>query len=294
MTSRRNVLAAITWAAACLAVAGARPRPAGASGRVRAGSVGKPWLVFYTEKAPLEAFEPYGLLVLDSEYHPPLRPLAERGKVLLGYISLGEVEKHRAWYAKVRGWGILKDENPNWKGSYYVDIRDARWTGLVIEELIPSMLRKGFDGLFFDTLDNPPFLEESAPLKWKGATEAAVRLIKAIRRHYPDIPIMLNRAYTLLPMVERDIDMALGESVYADYDFAKKINRLVEQRLYREQVKLLQDAKRRRPELRIMTLDYWNPDDAEGIKRIYREQRANGFEPYVATVALDRIVPEPK
>ena len=58
-------------------------------------------------------------------------------------------------------------------------------------------------------------------------------------------------------------------------------------------VTILQAAKARRPKLRIMTLDYWDPEDAEGVSRIYREQRANGFEPYVATIKLDRIVTEP-
>lgn len=254
---------------------------------------GKPWVVYYADKEPVEAFAGYTLVVLDSEHHPPLRPLAERGKVLLGYISLGEVEEHRPWYAKVKRWGILKEENPHWKGSYYVDVRDPRWTALVVEELVPMLLRRGFDGVFLDTLDNPVHLEEAQPQKYKGMTEAAAQLVRAIRRNYPDAPIMMNRAYALLPKVERDIDFELGESVYADYDFKTKTYRLVDRPLYLEQVRLLKEARKRRPELRVMTLDYWSPSDPEGIKRIYKEQRANGFDPYVATIDLDRIVAAP-
>jgi hypothetical protein len=44
----------------------------------------------------------------------------------------------------------------------------------------------------------------------------------------------------------------------------------------------------------VFTLDYWNPEDAAGIRRIYRTERANGFHPYVATIKLDRIVREPR
>lgn len=257
----------------------------------RAG--GKPWVVYYADKEPVEAFESFRLLVLDSETHPPLRPLSERGKVLLGYLSVGEVESHRPWYAKVKRWGILKDENPNWKGSYYVDLRDPRWISLVVEELVPMLLRRGFDGVFLDTLDNPVYLEQAQPQKYKGMTEAAAQLVRAIRRNYPAIPIMMNRAYPLLPRVERDIDFELGESVYADYDFKTKSYKLVDRPLYQEQVKLLKDAQKRRPELRVMTLDYWSPADPDGVRRIYKEQRANGFDPYVATIDLDRIVKEP-
>jgi uncharacterized protein (TIGR01370 family) len=253
----------------------------------------KPWVVYYADKAPVEAFDPFTLLVLDSENHPPLRPLAERGKVLLGYLSLGEVESNRPWFAKVKRWGILGEENPNWKGSYYVDLRDPRFVSLVVEELVPMLLRRGFDGVFMDTLDNPVFLEQTQPKKYKGIGDAAAQLVRAIRRNYPSIPIMMNRAYPLLPKVERDIDFELGESVYADYDFKTKTYKLVAKNGYQDQVKFLKDAQKRRPELKIMTLDYWSPTDSEGIKRIYKEQRANGFDPYVATVDLDRIVPEP-
>ncbi|MHB1219174.1 MAG: endo alpha-1,4 polygalactosaminidase [Alphaproteobacteria bacterium] len=257
----------------------------------RAG--GRPWVVYYADKEPPEAFDPFTLLVLDSENHPPLRPLVERGKVLLGYISVGEVESHRPWYAKVKRWGILSDENPNWKGSFYVDLRDPRWTALVVEELVPMLLRRGFDGVFLDTLDNPVYLEQTQPKKYKGIADAAAQLVRAIRRNYPTIPIMMNRAYPLLPRVERDIDFELGESVYADYDFKTKTYQLVDRTTYLDQVKFLKDAQRRRPELRVMTLDYWSPADPEGIRRIYKEQRANGFDPYVATIDLDRLVKEP-
>lgn len=268
------------------------------SGAARAGDWGqklgdKPWVVYYADKAPVEAFDPFTLLVLDSENHPPLRPLAERGKVLLGYLSLGEVESNRPWFAKVKRWGILGEENPNWKGSYYVDLRDPRFVSLVVEELVPMLLRRGFDGIFMDTLDNPVFLEQTQPKKYKGINDAAAQLVRAIRRNYPTIPIMMNRAYPLLPKVERDIDFELGESVYADYDFKTKTYKLVAKNDYQDQVRFLKDAQKRRPELKVMTLDYWSPTDSEGIKRIYKEQRANGFDPYVATIELDRIVPEP-
>jgi hypothetical protein len=124
--------------------------------------------------------------------------------------------------------------------------------------------------------------------------EAAARLVRTLRRNFPTMIIVLNRSYELLPSVERDIDMVLGESVYADYDFAEKKYGRVDDATYRQQVEILQAAARRQPKLRILTLDYWDPNDAAGIAEIYRIQAANGFSPYVATVELDRLVPGPK
>ena len=252
-----------------------------------------PWMVYYAAAAPTDAFDAFGLLMLDSEAHPSLAELKDRGKVLLGYISLGEVASYRAWFDDLSREGLLLAENPTWKGSFYIDLRDRRWTKRVIEEIVPAILFDGFDGLFLDTLDNPIHLERTEPERYAGMTAAAARLVRTLRRHYPTISIMLNRAYSLLPEVEGAIDMALGESVYTDYDFAAGTYGRVDPETYRLQVELLTAARARRPELRVMTLDYWDPDDAEGIRHIYEVERANGFEPYVATVELDRIVPRP-
>ena len=250
--------------------------------------------VYYSDKERSAAFDSFDLLVLDSDYHPDLTTLADRGKTLLGYLSLGEVEKIRSYYGDVRKEGILLQENPYWEGSYFVDLRDERWTSRVIEKLIPRILAQGFHGLFLDTLDNPGHLERTDPRKFKGMISAAEDLVKTIRYHYPTTKIMLNRAYEILPQVSSDIDMVLGESVFADYDFEKKVCQRVEEKLYLQQVEMLKSAQSRSPGLQVMTLDYWDPDDHEGILEIYTEQRQNGFVPYVATIDLDILVPEPK
>jgi len=38
---------------------------------------------------------------------------------------------------------------------------------------------------------------------------------------------------------------------------------------------------------------YCNPADIPRLRQIYREQRRNGFVPYVSTIALNTILPEP-
>ncbi len=254
----------------------------------------KPWAVYYSDKEPVEAFQEYDLLVFDSHHHPRLGSLLDRGKTVLGYISLGEVEERRAFFPEVRRQGILLGENPNWPGSHYVDVRDARWTSRVIEQIIPEILRQGFDGLFMDTLDDPPHLERTRPRRFFGMTEAASVLVRTIRRHYPEIQIMMNRGYELLPGVESHIDMLLAESLYADYDFQKKVYRRVPDDLYQSQLQILNSARERKPGLRILSLDYWSPGDRKEIARIYQLQRRNGFEPYVGTVELDLLVREPR
>ncbi|WP_448204819.1 endo alpha-1,4 polygalactosaminidase [Azospirillum sp. sgz302134] len=286
---RRGLLGGLIGGAAAMTL----PRASGAAPAAAPARSSDSWVVYYADKEPVKAFEPYRLLVLDSKHHPPLRALKDRGKTLLGYISLGEVEQHRPWFDRVKGWGLLSAENPNWPGSFYVDVRDKRWVKLVVEELVPSILRQGFDGIFLDTLDNPPHLERTDAKRWAGMTEGAARLVRAIRANWPSIRIMQNRAYEILPDVAGALDYALGESVYAGWDFAAKKPHLQTEEDYRFQVEVLTGAKRINPKLSLHSLDYWDPADTEGIRRIYALQRANGFSPYVSVVELDRIVPEP-
>ena len=251
------------------------------------------WLVYYSDQSPVSAFDSYSLLVFNADRHPPLHPLGERGKVLLGYLSLGEVAKTNSYFDEVRAQGILLRQNANWRGSYSVDLRDKRWVSRVIHQLIPDILHDGFDGIFLDTLDDAIELERVSPKEFNGMTKAAAQLVRTVRHHYPSIKIMMNRGYRLLPLVEQHIDMVLGESMLAGYDFRRESYSLAPSTEYLQQVRLLKEAQSRRPQLQVFTLDYWNPDDAAGIARIYREQRANGFEPYVATINLDRIIKEP-
>lgn len=264
---------------------------AGAGAAVRAAD--ERWVVVYSEKPAVAEFRDYGLVVLDSVHHPPIRPLLEQKKTVIGYISLGEVENYRDYYKAVEAEGILYEKNPNWPDSRYVDVRDVRWTRRVVEDLIPRLLQKGFQGIFIDTLDNPADLERRDPVKFKGMTEAAANLVKAIRRQYPRMYIMLNRSYEILPAVEGLIDSVLGESVFTEIDFEKNTYRLAAPQTYQLQVKWLKEAKARRPKLKVYTLDYWPPADTAGVARIYAEQRKNGFIPYVSVKDLDRVLKEP-
>ena len=252
------------------------------------------WAVYYGSEVPPEIFAPYDLVVLESFGHPPLQPLRDRKKILLGYISVGEIDSGRPYYAEFAGQNLLIAENSNWRGSYSVDIRDPRWTRKLIEELIPTILHYGFDGIFLDTLDNPPHLERQDPKKFAGMTPAAAKLVRIIRQNYPQIKIMVNRAYEILPEIGGHIDYVLGESVYSGYDFKEKKPHRLSRNDYEHQVRILSDVRKRYPHLQVMSLDYWDPTDPKGMAAIYSAQRANGFIPYVSTVELNRVIEEPK
>lgn len=252
-----------------------------------------PWVAYYGDKPTPARLAPYRLAVLDPGSNPDLPRIQAQGTVVLGYISLGEAESYRPYFAEAKAAGLFVGENPDWKGSYFIDLRKPAWRSMILDEVAPAILAQGFSGLFLDTLDDAHALEEKDPVRYRGMTAAAAELVTALHQRFPKAILMMNRAFELVPSVARDIDMLLGEGVYADYDGAHKTYAPVPAADYRAQVEALRAARRLNPRLGLFSLDYWNPSDHAGIARIYALERANGFSPYVATLALDRIVPEP-
>lgn len=257
------------------------------------GASANSWVVYYADREPESRFESYNLIVFDSMVHPPLQRLKERGKTLLGYLSLGEVENHRPFYPKALELNLLLMENKNWPGSYMVDVRNPRWAELVIETLIPEILQQGFHGIFIDTMDNPGYLETLDPERFRGMRQGGIDLIKALRRHYPHIPIMINRGFDLLEHLLYDVDMILAESIRSHYDTTSQTYVLTPDDDYNAILNKLLRFKEMRPHLSLYSLDYWNPTDPPGQAAIYQQQRSHGLIPYVATMELNQIIPEP-
>ncbi|MBV8939457.1 MAG: endo alpha-1,4 polygalactosaminidase, partial [Alphaproteobacteria bacterium] len=251
----------------------------------------KRWAAYYTNALPARSLSGYDLLVLDSHAHPDLQSLKERGKILLGYLSLAEIGDYRPAFTEIKRRGVLTAPIPSRRGYYYVDVRKPQWAAYVLETLIPDLLRKGFDGVMLDTADTALAEESAEPRVYGGMRMALVRLVRAIRLHYPHMKIMLNRGFPLLPEVAGEVDMVLAESIYSYHD--AEGFRLQPAAHYRSVADMLKTVQAKHGTL-IYTLDYWPENDKDGIRAIYAAQRAEGFIPYVSGIDLQSAAEEPK
>jgi uncharacterized protein (TIGR01370 family) len=248
------------------------------------------WAVFYGDRSEIAAFEGYDVVVLDPHFTGEIATLA-KGAATLGYLSVGELSNRSPFFAKLGDDAAVLRENPNWPGTYAIDVRRPSWRRLVLEEIIPFIVAKGFNGLFLDTMDSLSQVENESFDAYRGMRDAGGELVRAMRRTYPDLAIMMNRGYAVLPDVVDVIDGVLAESLLTTYDFKTKTYQWVTSTSVDQHVQMLEPA--RKAGTPIFSLDYWNPDDAPAIQRIYQSERAMGHAPYVATILLNQLVREP-
>ncbi len=250
-----------------------------------------PWVVYYSDKAPDSAFKPYNPIVLDSEFHPDINPLLADKKEVLGYLNLTEAEEYRLWFKQLKDMGVLIRKNPDWPDSWLIDIRNPKWKKLLLSEIIPSIFVQGFSGLCFDQIDNATLLEDEDPKKYKGMVAAAVDLIATIRSHFPGKRLMMNRGFEIIEYVGNSIDYIMAETLYTNYDF--KTKKYMINPDYEEQLALINAGRKMFPHLVVFTLEYWDPADVKMYQKIYALERAQCLRPYVTTIGLNKITPEP-
>ena len=253
----------------------------------------KTWVCYYGREAPPEALQNYGVVVVDSAYPGQVAALKAKHALALAYVSLGELNTQRAQFAAAQAAGMLLVENPNWPGAWMVDVRDKRWHAMVIDQQAQPLVAQGYDGLFLDTVDSALHLEATDPAKFAGMTDGVVALIVALHERFPQAKLLLNGALPLAGRLRGAVQMVALESSLTTWDFATKTPRwrTADERAW--VANRVAEARKANEQLTIYSLDYWDPRDISGMAAIYQVQRAAGFVPYVATIALDQLVAEP-
>ena len=198
MLMRRTLLqtatmAAMTWATRAVAV----PR------HIK-------WIAYYGQTADVSTLAAYDLVILDPAFQGSIPAISKAGAKVYAYLSLGETRRTDL-YAEIDPAALFA-ENPTW-GTRQIDVRHPSWRELLLRKIIPGIVAQGFAGLMVDTLDTPPYLEQLSPRDFSGMTQAAVDLVRTIREAYPQLKLVMNRGYVLLPHVINSIDAVIAESL---------------------------------------------------------------------------------
>jgi len=240
----------------------------------------KSYAVYYGQNE-IEKLSKYDLVILEPENYSKeeIEMLKRNGTIVLAYLSLGEVNEDRWYFKYVKDCTLGK--NPNWN-SYYVNVSCKKWQDLVLHELIPKILNKGFDGLFLDTVDVVDV--------YPNMKESMVKLIESIREEYPNIVIIQNRGFSIVNETAEYIDGVLFECFTTYYNWSSKTYEVwsgEDLEWINEQAEKLLNLKKKYG-LVVLTLDYADSDE---LRRVcVKHAKEFGFVPYVSsTVYLTTV-----
>lgn len=277
MRSWRHFLSLLLLGLTVPGVAGATPRsPRLRSVRTWAFAIGSGDLT-----GNLSArYTGYGLVVLDGQEATTgqVQALRRGGKLVLAYLDVGTIEPGRPWYETAKPYRL--DYWPDW-AEWYASLAAPGYRRLISRTVAPSMLRKGFDGLFLDNTD----MIETHPQQTSGMRTLVRGLARTVHSQ-GKLLFAQNGEDSIGPLLPY-YDGWNREDVSATYDFAR--HRYVRQP--RDEVAAADRALRRIAGAGLLTLatDYTAAADAAGAQAAVRNACAAGALPFVSDIDLRRV-----
>lgn len=243
-------------------------------------------LIYYPHKSiPLDLLHFYHWIIIDQDnpFMDDINNLfyqKNRAK-LIGYVSVGEIERHREYYNKIKKWALLKNEN--WD-SFVADISSKGYRDFLLDEICKKIADKGFDGFFLDTLDFYMLLnKKDNNEKYK---KSLINFIKSLRERYPQKIIVINRGFEIIEEVYKYIDAVVVESVFFSFD-KNNTYKVVDKKDTEWLMSKLNKIKSFN--IPIIVVDYSDLQNKTLCQEIVHTIYTNGFIPYVCDKFLSKV-----
>ncbi|MGE8165809.1 endo alpha-1,4 polygalactosaminidase [Paraburkholderia sp. NPDC080076] len=241
--------------------------------------------LYYGANPPVEELAAFDVVVVDPDAHFDPRAHAKAHQAWFAYVSVGEVNPHRAYYSAMpSAW--LPGVNEAW-ASHVIDQTAAEWPTFFVDKVIAPLWKKGYRGFFLDTLDSYHLIAKTDAAR--AAQEAGlVRVIRAIKKRYPKAKLIFNRGFEVLPQIHDLAYMVAFESLYRGWDAGKQRYTEVPQ-ADRDWLLMQAATIRDQYKLPVLSIDYCPPaDDTCATATAARITQA-GFVPYVTDGGLATV-----
>ncbi len=247
-----------------------------------------PWLCYYGDDRRVLDVPGYDLLILESEAIGDLGPEDKKGRMCVGYMSVGEAERNRWFYPDIKDKPWVLDVNPDWPDSRLVDPRSDEWKTLVVDFIAASIIDAGYDGFILDNVDTAEALLSRDAALYAGADEAMAGILKALRETYPDAVIIANGGLSVVPLAYGSVDAVMYEGTVSSWktlpDGAYGYGEIEPRNKAWQRPRLL---RLKAAGLPILALEYADPNDPDEIRRVQDAARKAGNNPFVSVRALD-------
>ncbi len=246
------------------------------------------WLCYYGGDRRVLDVEGYDLLILESEAVGDLSPEDKKGRLCVGYMSVGEAERNRWFYPDVKDKSWVLDANPEWPDSRLVDPRSDEWRDLIVNYVAAGIRDAGYDGFILDNVDTPEELLRRDPELYRGADEAMAGILRALREAYPDAVIIANGGLGIVPLAAEAVDAVMYEGTFSSWrrqeggDFG--YGEISPQNKAWQRPRLLRVKAKGLP---ILALEYVEAGNADEERRVRDAVIRAGNSPYVSQRDLD-------
>ena len=237
---------------------------------------------FYGKPVPAELTSAYDQVVVEPGHNHDVSALSKSRAVLVAYLSVGEVAKHRLGQTDP-SWRV--SENNAWS-STVMDLTNAGYRAYLFEQY-ERLWRSGYRRLFLDTLDSYQ-LGTKDPKKRETQRKALCELIAELVTRHPEVRILLNRGFELLPEIGKKVHGVVAESLFDRFDAGKNAYVRVPKNDYEWLLARLREVKDRY-KLPVIVIDY-RPNEERAEARVTAKKIADlGFEPWVCNGAINNI-----
>jgi len=246
---------------------------------------------YYAKHPPIDELSVYERVVLDPRLvsDDEVRKLSERGVAVHAYVSIGEIEPSDTLFGQLPTDALLT-ENPHWN-TKVVDLAHPAWHDLIFEHRMARLEQRGFGGVFLDTLDSYQLSDQVADQE-----QALIGLLGKLQRTHPNLELLLNRGFEVLPHLPQPVTGVVAESLFRTFDETSKEWRDTKPEDREWLQGKLESARQFAREITV--IDYTDKLDEAAVETA-RKIRDAGYTPWVTDVSLtnfgiSELIPVPR
>jgi polysaccharide biosynthesis protein PelA len=242
---------------------------------------------YYADDIPYESLGAFDYAVLEPD-HVDLAQAKDRldpHTRIVAYLSVGEVHPSRPYFKQMNSaWKL--GENAAWQ-SVVVNLADVSWRKFFIEQAVAPLWNRGFRAFFLDTMDSF-YLVAKTPPQQQAQIDGLALLIEEMRAQYPQMQLVLNRGFEVLPRVHSHVMAVAAESLFQGHDAGRQQYVQVSEK---DREWLWGQLRKARDEfkLQVIAIDYVPPEQRELARQTAERIKALGATPWVATPGLDSL-----
>jgi polysaccharide biosynthesis protein PelA len=238
---------------------------------------------YYGLHLPSELLAHFDRVVVEPDNLATL-PTGSRAQ-LVAYVSVGEINPTRPWRKDVPRSLVLA-ANPAW-ATEIVDTRNEQWKSFLLERVVEPLYTRGFRAVFLDALDSYERVTSDPSQRLLHARGIAA-IIAAISGRHPEMKIIMNRGFAVLPLLATGPSALVAESLFHTADSDGVAYREVAPAETTQLLRALGEV-RSRWNIPVTIIDYVAANDHELRRKTALRIWQAGFDPYVTTPALDSI-----